>query len=33
MIEENNDLAGRGARLGAVIIDALIIFPYFIWNS
>ena len=27
MTEENNDLAGRGARLGAVIIDALIIFP------
>ena len=30
MTEENNDLAGRGARLGAVIIDALIIFPILI---
>jgi uncharacterized RDD family membrane protein YckC len=27
MTEENNDLASRGARLGAVIFDVLIIFP------
>lgn len=30
MTEQTNELAGRGARLGAVIIDSLIIFPILI---
>ena len=30
MTEQINELAGRGARLGAVIIDSLIIFPILI---